>query len=266
MATEESPVVRVERDGSLRIVTLNRPQTMNAFDREMHLALPRVLMELSDDGDARAVVLTGAGRAFSAGGDSSNIARNQADLHYRRAGLREARRLFDELISLHLPVVAAVNGPAVGLGCTLATACDIVFMAETAFLADPHVAVGLTAGDGGAISWPASVSLLKAKQYLLTGDRIPAQEAVAIGLANFAVPSGELMDAATAFARRLASLPPQAVQDTKLLLNQVLRERAATALPLGLAAESQSMGTAEYAESPARMAAERAARRAQNGG
>jgi enoyl-CoA hydratase len=140
----------------------------------------------------------------------------------------------------------------------VATACDIVFMAETAFFADPHVTVALVAGDGGAVTWPALTSLLKAKQYLLTGDRMPAREALAIGMANFVVPPGELMEAATAFARRLASLPPQAVQDTKLVLNQVLRERAAGALPFGLAAESQSSDTAEYAEAPAKFAERRA--------
>jgi len=258
MALPESPVIRVESDGPVRLVTLNRPEAMNAFDREMQAELPRVLTELSQDTDARAVVLTGAGRAFSAGGDIANFPLNKADVYYRRAGLREGRRLFDELISLHLPVVAAVNGPAVGLGCTVATACDIVFMAESAFFADPHVTVALVAGDGGAITWPALTSLLKAKQYLLTGDRMPAREALAIGMANFVVPSEELMDAATAFARRLAGLPPQAVQDTKLLLNQVLRERAAGALPFGLAAESQSCDTAEYAEAPAKFAERRA--------
>ena len=265
MSAEHNPAVQVQRDGPLRIVTLNRPQTLNAFDREMQAELPRVLTELSRDREARAVVLTGAGRAFSAGGDIANFPLNAADLYHRRAGLREGRRLFDELISLHLPVVAAVNGPAVGLGCTVATACDIVFMAQDTFLADPHVTVALVAGDGGAVTWPALTSLLKAKQYLLTGDRIPAQEAVAIGMANFAVPAGELMDAAIAFARRLASLPPQAVQDTKLVLNQILRERAVSVLPFGLAAESQSSDTVEYAEAPARFEAQRAARRGDPG-
>jgi enoyl-CoA hydratase len=265
VTAEHSPAVRVESDGALRIVTLNRPETMNAFDREMQAELPRVLTELSRDREARAVVLTGAGRAFSAGGDIANFPLNAADLYHRRAGLREGRRLFDELISLHLPVVAAVNGPAIGLGCTVATACDIVFVAEDAFLADPHVTVALVAGDGGAVTWPTLTSLLKAKQYLLTGDRIPALEAVAIGMANFVVPPEDLMDAAVAFARRLAGLPPQAVQDTKLVLNQVLRERAASVLPFGLAAESQSSDTAEYAEAPARFEAKRSARRGERG-
>jgi enoyl-CoA hydratase len=266
VTAKQNPVIRVESDGPLRIVTLNRAETLNAFDREIHAELPRVLNDLSRDRAARAVVLTGAGRAFSAGGDISNFALNKADLDHRRAGLREAQRLFDELISVHLPVIAAVNGPAVGLGCTVATACDIVFMADNAFLADPHVTVALVAGDGAAVTWPALTSLLKAKQYLLTGDRIPAREALAIGLANFVVPPEELMDAAIAFARRLAALPPQAVQDTKLVLNQVLRQRAASVLPFGLAAESQSSDTNEYAEVPARFEAERAARRAKRSG
>ena len=258
MALPDSPAIRVESDGPVRVVTLNRPETMNAFDREMHAAFPRVLADLGDDREARAVVLTGAGRAFSAGGDFSNFAKNRADLYHRRASLREGRRMFDELISLHLPVVAAVNGPAVGLGCTVATACDIVFMAETAFFADPHVTVALVAGDGGAITWPALTSLLKAKQYLLTGDRMPAREALAIGLANFVVPAEELLPAATAFAHRLARLPPQAVQDTKQVLNQHLLQPAAGVLPLGLAAESQSHDTEEYAEAPAKFAERRA--------
>lgn len=261
MTENYNPVIRVESDGPVRIVTMNRPETLNAFDREMQVELPRVLADLGRDREARAVVLTGAGRAFSAGGDMANWPKNRADLYHRRESLREGRRLFDELISLHLPVVAAVNGPAVGLGCTVVTACDIVFMAEETFLADPHVTVALVAGDGGAVTWPSLTSLLKAKQYMLTGDRIPASEAVAIGLANFAVPAGELMAAATAFAQRLASLPPQAVQDTKLVLNQVLRDRAASVLPYGLAAESQSSDTVEYAEVPAKFEAEQAARR-----
>ena len=209
MTAQHNPVIRVESDGPLRIVTLNRPETMNAFDREMQAELPRVLTAISQDREARAVVLTGAGRAFSAGGDIANFPLNRADLYHRRAGLREGRRLFDELINMNLPVVVAVNGPAVGLGCTVATACDIVFMADDTFLADPHVTVALVAGDGGAVTWPSLTSLLKAKQYL--------------------------------------------------------RERAASVLPFGLAAESQSSDTVEYAEAPAKFAAERAARRASRG-
>ena len=133
------------------------------------------------------------------------------------------------------------------------TLCDIVFISEDTFVADPHVASALVAGDGGAVTWPAYTSLLRVKQYLLTGDRIPAAVAVEMGIANFAVPATELLPQATAFAHRLAALPPQAVQDTKLVLNQILRANALNTLGMGLAAESQSHDTAEYAAFPEKM-------------
>jgi enoyl-CoA hydratase/carnithine racemase len=241
-------VLIVEADGAVRIVTLNRPDQLNAFSDELHEEFARVWTELEDDPGARAVVLTGAGRAFCAGGSTEEFERHRTDQQARRKVMRSARRLVDEMLNVTLPVVAAVNGPAVGLGCTLATLCDIVFMSDRAFLADPHVSVALVAGDGGAVTWPALTSLLKAKQYLLTGDRIPADEAVAIGLANFVVPAGELMGAALAFAHRIAAQPPQAVQDTKAVLNQHLRLAAVTTLGMGLAAETHSHDTAEYGE------------------
>jgi len=242
--------VRIEADGAVRIVTMNRPDTLNAFDRELHTALPRALREVSADSKARAVVLTGAGRAFSAGGNIEDFDTFANDLDLRRASLREARQLFEDLINVHLPVVAAVNGPAVGLGCTLATACDAVIISERAFLADPHVTVALVAGDGGAVTWPLNIGLLRAKPYLLTGDRIPADVAVSLGLATRAVPSNEVLAEAIAMAQRIAALPPQAVQDTKMILNQHLRQASVAVLGYGLAAESQSHDTAEYRAVP----------------
>lgn len=242
--------VAVTNDGPVRILTLNRPDSLNAFDEELHQALPRVLADLSLDREARAVVLTGAGRAFSAGGDLETFERHAADLELRRRTLRIGRKLFDELVGLHLPVVAAVNGPAVGLGATLVTACDVVFIADHTFLADPHVTVALVAGDGAAATWPLHVSLLRAKEFLLTGDRVPASVAVEIGLANHAVPAESLMQEALAFAHRLAALPPQAVQDTKAVLNQWVRQAAVSVLGYGLAAESQSHDTPEFRAVP----------------
>lgn len=232
--------VLVEEHGPVRVLTLNRPDTLNAFDDELHEALPRALAALSRDRDARAVVLTGAGRAFSAGGDFATFERHAQDLELRRQTLRLGRRLFEELVNVHLPVVAAVNGPAVGLGATVVTACDIVIIAEHTFLADPHVTVGLVAGDGAAATWPMQTSLLRAKEFLLTGDRMPAAVAVELGLANRVVPRESVLDEALAFAHRLAALPPQAVQDTKAVLNQWIRQAAVSMLGYGLAAESQS--------------------------
>ena len=239
--------IRVERDGPVRIVTLDRPDELNAFSEDLHAEFVQLLHQIEDDTDARAVVLTGAGKAFSAGGSFEDFERRRVDPAARRRSLRLARRLVDDMLGVAVPVVAAVNGPAVGLGATVTTLCDIVFMAEGAFLADTHVSVALVAGDGGAVTWPAMTSLLRAKQYLLTGDRLSAAEAVELGLANFVVPAERLLPDAVAFAHRLAAQPAQAVQETKALLNQHLRANAVRALGYGLAAESQSHDTDDYA-------------------
>jgi enoyl-CoA hydratase len=252
MSQSPRDVLLVERDGPVAIVTLNRPDQLNAFDDELHHAFVRFWCDLDDDLDARAVVLTGAGKAFSAGGNVADFDRLRTDLAARTRFMRGARRIVDEMLNVRVPVVAAVNGAAIGLGCTLATLCDIVFLADTARIADPHVAVALVAGDGGAVTWPHMTSILKAKQYLLTGDPVPPDEAVAIGLANFVVPADRCVAEATAFAHRLAALPTQAVQDTKAVLNQHLRRSAVAALGYGLAAETHSHDTPEYAEVPER--------------
>jgi enoyl-CoA hydratase/carnithine racemase len=238
--------IDVRADGPVRVVTLDQPDTLNAFSEALHEQLVALWSHVERDEGCRAIVLTGAGSAFSAGGSYEDFEHRRVDHAARRRSLRLARRLADEMLNVAVPVVAAVNGPAVGLGCTVTTLCDIVFMADSAFLADTHVSVALVAGDGGAVTWPAMTSLLRAKQYLLTGDRLSAAEAVDIGLANFAVPADRLMDEALAFAHRLAAQPPQALQETKALLNQHLRANAVRALGYGLAAESQSHDTAEY--------------------
>lgn len=239
--------IEVRADGPVRIVTLDQPDTLNAITDDLHAQLVAVWGLIEADEDCRAVVLTGAGKAFSAGGSYDEFEDRRVDLATRRRSMRLARRLVDEMLNVAVPVVAAVNGPAVGLGCTISTLCDIVFMADTAFLADPHVSVALVAGDGSAVTWPAMTSLLKAKQYLLTGDRIPASEAVALGLANFVVPGDRVVDEAVAFAQRLAAQPAQAVQETKAILNQHLRANAVRSLGYGLAGESQSHDLPDYA-------------------
>ncbi|MEO7429685.1 MAG: enoyl-CoA hydratase-related protein [Acidimicrobiales bacterium] len=238
--------IDVRADGPVRVVTLNRPETLNAFTEDFHATFVDLWTHIDGDDDVRAVLLTGAGKAFSAGGSYQDFEHRRVDLAVRRRSLRLARRLADEMLNVAVPVVAAVNGPAVGLGCTVTTLCDIVFMADTAFLADTHVSVALVAGDGGAVTWPAMTSLLRAKQYLLTGDRLYAADAVTLGLANFAVPADRLMEEALAFAHRLAAQPPQAVQETKAILNQHLRANAVRALGYGLATESQSHDMPEY--------------------
>jgi enoyl-CoA hydratase/carnithine racemase len=243
-------VLLVHRDGPVAVVTLNRPKHLNSFDEALHHAFSRFWVDLDHDLDIRAVVLTGVGKAFCAGGSIDDFDLFRTDLGARAKIMRSARRVVDEMLNVRVPVIAAVNGAAIGLGCTLMTLCDIVFVADTATVADPHVTVALVAGDGGAVTWPHLTSLVKAKQYLLTGDAMTPDEAVALGLANFVVSADDVVAEATTFAHRVAKLPPQAVQDTKAVLNQPLRLSAVTSLGFGLAAETHSHDTPEYAAVP----------------
>jgi enoyl-CoA hydratase len=241
-----APELLIESRGPVRIVTLNRPEAMNATNEALHSALVGVWRHLAGDPDARAVVITGAGRAFSAGGDFEHFVELWDDRDLRRREIDGARRLLNEMVDFPLPVVAAVNGPAVGLGCNLAVCSDIVLIAEGAFVADPHVGVGLTAADGGAPTWPLLMGMLQAKEYLLTSERIPAEKAVALGLANRVVPAATLMDEALALAEKLAAQPPQAVQSTKRALNMHLKRAVAGVLEYALGEEFASFDTPEH--------------------
>jgi enoyl-CoA hydratase len=237
------PALLVESRGTIRIVTMNKPEQLNSMSDDLHHAIGEVWHELAADEEARVVVLTGAGRAFCTGGYMANFIRSNQDPVARRRDIRQAERLANAMIDCELPIVAAVNGPAVGLGCSLAVMADLVLIADDAFLADTHVNVGLVAGDGGAVTWPLMMSLLKAKEYIYLGDRIPAQEAVNLGLANRVVPKGQLMDEAMALAGRLAEQPQQALRDTKRALNKHMRHAADLVLSFALAAETESFGT-----------------------
>jgi enoyl-CoA hydratase len=240
------PELTVEVDGPIRKVVLNRPDHLNAVNQPLHFALARVWRMLSADRDARVVILTGAGRAFSAGGDLDWIASFLDDAAARYESIREAAEIIEEMLRFPLPVVAAVNGAAVGLGCSLAVLSDIVLMSETAYLADPHVSVGLVAGDGGAALWPLLTAIQRSREYLFTGDRIPAAKAVEFGLATRTVPPAELLPEALALAARLAQQPTQALQGTKRVLNMHLSRALSGALQAGFAEEEVSMRTEEH--------------------
>lgn len=239
--------ILVARDGPVRIVTLNRPDAANAVNNNMHTAFARLWATLAEDEDARAVLLTGAGKVFSAGGDLVEWLHTHVENPVtRRAGMRDARRIVRDMIDFPLPIVAAVNGPAVGFGCSIAVLCDIVLMSDRAFLADTHVASGLVAGDGGSVLWPLLMSLLKAKEYLLLGERIPAAEAVALGLANRVVPHDTVKQEGLALAHRLAALPARAVQDTKRTLNLHAERAVSAILEFGISAETECFTTPEH--------------------
>lgn len=240
--------IQIASDGPVRVVTLNRPDALNAANEPMHRGLSQIWRLLAADPGACAVVLTGAGKAFSAGGDFHFMTKLQTDAAFREQTMEETRTILLDMIRFPLPLIAAVNGPAVGLGASLALSCDIVLIAERAHLADPHVNVGLVAGDGGAALWPLFTSLLRAKEFIFTGDRIPAELAVQIGLANRVVPGDGLMDDALRLAHRLAALPQRALRDTKRALNAHLEAVVAGPLEIAIQAELASLGSAEHAE------------------
>jgi enoyl-CoA hydratase len=243
----------VEDSGAVRIVTLNRPDALNAANEALHGEIARIWRELGADDDVRAIVLTGAGTAFSAGGDLHLLQRMVEDRALRTAIMTEAGEIVRAMTSVRVPIIAAVNGPAVGLGCSLASMSDLVIVEEGAYFADPHVALGLVAADGGGLTWPLLTSLLRAKEFILLGDRLHAHEAVQVGLANRVVPAGTARAAAIEVAERVAKLPPQAVRESKALLNQALRASVGSWLTGALAAETASFDEEAFQANLARM-------------
>ena len=236
--------IEVRADGPLRIITLNRPDALNAVNDALHSGLARLWPRLSEDREVRAAVLTGSGKAFSAGGDFAYLDELRRDPDLRARTIAHGRDIVLGMARCRVPVIAAVNGAAVGLGCSLVALSDIVYLAETAYLADPHVQVGLVAADGGPLTWPLHTSLLVAKEYALTGARIPADRAVALGLANHVV--ADPVTEAVACAKRVAGLPRQAVESTKRLLNLHLERAVLASLDFALTAEEQSFQTEDF--------------------
>lgn len=244
--------IDVQADGALRIITLNRPDALNAVNDDLHTGLAVLWNRLTEDAAVRAAILTGSGRAFCAGGDLAYIEELAKDDALRAKTIRHGRDIVLGMARCRIPIVAAVNGPAVGLGCSLVALSDIVYMAESAYLSDPHVQVGLVAADGGPLTWPLQMSLLLAKEYALTGARIPADRAVELGLANHVVtdPFAE----AIACAEKIMGLPQQAVESTKRLLNINLERAVLATLDFANAAENQSFISEGFLDNLTRIA------------
>lgn len=238
----------VEADGPIRTVVVNRPDQLNAVNAALHRAFADVWRQLAADPEAKVVILTGAGRTFCAGGDLGWIESFLEDPVARDESLREGAQIIEEMLRFPLPVIAAVNGAAVGLGCSLAVLSDIVLISETAHLADPHVTAGLVAGDGGAAFWPLLTPILRSREYLYTGDRIDAATAVELGLATRTTAPQDLLTEAGRLAARLAAQPAEALRGTKRVLNMHLSQALSGAMQAGFAAEAVTMRSGEHRE------------------
>ena len=241
-------VLQVAHHGAVAVVTMNRPAQMNAADAVLHRRLAEVWAEIGVDRSVRAVVLTGAGKAFSAGGDFPRMVATQVDQDIQDEVFDEARRTVLGMVNLPQPVIAAINGPAVGLGASLAALCDLSVMAETAFLADPHLGVGLVSADGAAILWPLLIGLARAKEFVLLGERITASRALEIGLVNRVVPHAETVQVALDIAEKLTKLPHRSLQDTKRVMNSHAIRALDASFEYAMSAERQSVNSVEHAE------------------
>ena len=238
-----------EVDGHVGEIRLTRPELLNRFDEDVHHEFTEALKQMRAAPEVRAVVLGSTGKVFSAGGDFDFIRKANDDLPFLLHHEEVGRDLLLSLLDLPVPIVSAVQGPAIGLGATLALACDCIVAARSAVLADPHVQVGLAAGDGGCLVWPLALGPARAKRFLLTGDRLSAEEAYQFGLVTDLVDTpDEALPAARALAARMAALPPLAVQGTKKALRNVMRLRAAEVVDLAFSYEIRSAGSEDLLE------------------
>ena len=224
------------KDG-VALLTINRPEVYNATNFKLHNELSKVWLDLGQDDDVRVVVITGAGTAFSAGGDFDLIQDSIGNAKVISGTMEEARDIVHKMINLDKPVISAINGVAVGAGLAVAMLADISIASDKARFTDGHVRLGVAAGDHAAVIWPMLIGMAKAKYYLLTCDFLDGTEAERIGLVSQVVPHDDLMDRAMDVANRLAKGSQQALKYTKRSLNQWLRQAEHTAFDYSLSLE-----------------------------
>jgi enoyl-CoA hydratase len=228
-------------------VTLNRPDKLNIFDAEMEREVTQFLVDGAFDKDFDIAILTGAGRAFSAGGDVAGwMQKNVEDP--ASVDTTMVKRVVFAMLDFPKPIIAKLNGHAIGLGATVALYCDVIFASEKALIGDPHVSMGLSAGDGGAIIWPHLIGYARAREYLMTGELIPAPKAAAMGLINHCLPPEELDGAVDAFVQKLAKGALRAISYTKQTVNLGLKHVATAVMDASVAYEVLTVHSRDHAE------------------
>jgi len=212
------------RPSGVVLITINRPEVMNATNARLHWELTQVWLTIDADPAARVALVTGAGRAFSAGGDMSLVEEMAGNAAAAARTMREASDLVYNIINLDKPVVSAINGPAVGAGLVVALLADVSIIAETARITDGHTRLGVAAGDHAAIIWPLLCGMAKAKYYLLTSEFLDGREAERIGLVSRAVPADKVLDVAWTVAESLARGSQPSIRFTKRALNNWIKQ------------------------------------------
>ncbi len=252
-------VERAEEDENVFIVSINRPDRMNAVDPETHRQIGRVWRELDRDDDCRAIVFTGVGRAFCAGMDyKKERPAKGGPIHYRSLRARPgASKILDNIMEVEKPIVAMINGAAMGMGLILALACDITVASTEAKMGDTHINIGVSPGDGGILFLPLLLGMNRAKELLMTGDVFSGQQAAEYGLLNYAVPPEQLREKTMIIASNLASKAPYAMKTTKAALNMILRRRALDVMDLSHLYEQLAMRTEDHREGIKAMAEKR---------
>lgn len=216
------------QDNGVLLITIDRPERLNATDERLHWELSHVWLDVSDDPDTRVAVITGAGKAFSAGGDLEMIDRQAGDFGQIAGVMKEAADIVYNIVNCDKPVISAINGVAVGAGLAVALMSDISIIAEDARITDGHLRLGVGAGDHAAIVWPILCGMAKAKYYLLTAEFIDGREAERIGLVSLCRPREEVLPKALEVADKLGTGPQWALRWTKRSLNHWIR----TATPI----------------------------------
>jgi len=240
MEYQNYETLRFEYEGRVLTVTIDAPGPVNAVNDPLHHEFSRGFGDLQADPDCDIIVLTGSGRAFCAGGDMDWFQAMIDDPKKFRAIGPDAKRIVFSLLDLEKPIICRLNGAAAGLGASVALLCDVIVANKDAVIGDPHVKVGLVAGDGGAVIWPQLIGYARAKEFLLTGDMLTAEKAEEIGLINYAVPAEELDAKVAEVVSRIAANPRWAVRWTKTVTNLPLKEIAHKVMDAALAYETMT--------------------------
>ena len=261
VAYDKYSFIKIEvAETGVATVTLNDPDKLNSIGPEQHREMEDIWLDLARDESIRVIVLTGAGRAFSAGGDVKRMAARagtEFGLEYALRVPQNTLRLFEHMLLVPQPIIAAVNGDAIGLGLTVALFADMSLVAEDARLGDTHIKVGLVAGDGGAVVWPLLVGPQRAKEFLMRGKLLKGAEAAAMNLVNYAYPREDVLGEAIKVAEEIAAQPVWAVRWSKAAVNKLMKAQLNQILELSIAYESLTMLTQDYKEAATAFAEKR---------